>query len=94
MVAIQAHCKKHFDMTQRAVFDCMDKMQLLIKQAKPSNLPYIVDYPHNAESLPDAIKKHAYIEGVLLVKVDLPELEIILGENKMRGCPDEAKRTA
>ena len=46
-------------------------------------------YPCGAQELPNDIQHRAYGSGGLPVEVDIPELGIILGDNKMRGRKKE-----
>ena len=88
MVSILAHCEKNYAMSQKEVFNFMDRIKYIIKAKKKDKaLPYVEAYPHAADNLPDQIKNHAYPEGLPVV-VDIPELTNILGDSKMRGRQD------
>ena len=86
MVSILAFCENNFDMEQTGVHKLMDKMQSFIKgQPRHVDMPYLENYPCAAHELPKGIQDRAYPSGVLPIQVDIPELGIILGDNKMRG---------
>lgn len=71
------------DFTQLKVFDTMDELQTMVKSGKPSDVPYISEYPTSPSQLPD-IFNDVYVDGMPL-EVSIPELDIILGTSKMRG---------
>ena len=86
IVAILAYCENNWEMSQDDVHRLMDKTQAFIKgHTRHSDLPYLEAYPCAAVDLPKAIASRAYPSGELHVQVDIPELNIILGDNKMRG---------
>lgn len=90
MVSILAYCEKNYDMNQDEVHKLMDKIQSFIKgQARVTELPYLEHYPCSASGLPKEIQQRAYGSEGLPVEVDIPELGIILGDNKMRGRKKE-----
>ena len=85
MVSVLAYCEKNFDMAQDEVHKLMDKIQSMIKSMpKTAEIPYVVHYPPTAHALPNAIRDQAY-PGGLPVEVDIMELNMVLGDNKMRG---------
>lgn len=86
MVSIVAYCEKNYDMGQDEVHKLMDKIQGFIKGlSRVAEIPYIEHYPCSAQELPNSIKDRAYAPGELPVEVDISELNIVLGDNKMRG---------
>ena len=90
MVQIMAYTGHQYDMSQRDVWDKMDKLQDYIKGfTQASGTDYIENYPNDALLLPDAIRERAYPGDDLPVQVDIPELDSILGKSKMRGRPSD-----
>ncbi len=86
LVSILAYCEDNFDMTQDQVFGLMDKIQTFIKSSgRLASLPYIINYPPSAAELPAELQKNAYPDGQLPPIVSIPELDVILGESRMRG---------
>ena len=86
MVSIVAYCEKNYDMGQDEVHKLMDTIQGFIKGlSRVAEIPYIEHYPCSAQELPNSIKDRAYAPGELPVEVDISELNIVLGDNKMRG---------
>ena len=86
MVSILAYCEQNFDLSQEEVHRLMDKIQMFLKgQPRHADLPYIVHYPCEAQELPKSVKDRAYPSGDLPVTVDIPELNMVLGDAKMRG---------
>ena len=92
MVALLAWVEQCFDMPQPMVFDCMDKIQNYLKSmaSNTKQLPYIVDYPVNAEGLPES--HQAVYEGNLPPELDIPELSAILAGKLMRGRPQKTSK--
>ena len=92
MVSVLAYCEKNYDMSQEEVHKLMDKIQCFIKgYNRAFDLQYLEQYPCIAQDLPDTIKKNAFERDPgLPVEVDIPELDVILGDNKMRGRKRDA----
>ena len=90
MVALLAWSEQCFDMQQDEVFETMDKIQNFIKgmASNTKHLPYITDYPVNAEGLPES--HQAVYGGTLPPELDIPELSAILAGKLMRGRPQKA----
>ena len=90
MVSIVAYCEKNYDMSQDEVHKLMDKVQGFIKsQPRVVEFPYLEHYPCGAKDLPRSIKDRAYDPANLPVEVNIPELNMVLGDNKMRGRKKE-----
>jgi hypothetical protein len=88
MVAIIAYCENTYEMNQETVHSLMDKIQTFLKaQARVAGLPYLEHYPSSASQLPEDMQKKAYPNEELPVDINIPELAIILGDNKLRGRP-------
>ena len=90
MVALLAWSEQCFDMQQDEVFETMDKIQNFIKgmASNTKHLPYITEYPVNAEGLPES--HQAVYGGTLPPELDIPELSAILAGKLMRGRPQKA----
>ena len=85
LVSILAYAENNWDISQDEVHRLMDQMQDFIKRMPPiPKLPYLEHYPDNAQALPPAIQNSAYPSGMPPV-LDVPELNAILGDSKMRG---------
>lgn len=86
MVAFLAFCEDNWDMSQAETFKVMDMLQRFIKATPPnSKLSYLEVYPPTAALLPDDLKASAFKDGSLPPEQQIPELNTILGTNKMRG---------
>ena len=86
MVSVLAYCEDNFQMPQADVHQMMDKMQSFIKgHVRAPEYPYLEHHPCNAQGLPKVIQDKAYGSSDLPVEVEIPELNMVLGDNKMRG---------
>ena len=90
MVALLAWSEQCFDMSQEEVFETMDKIQNFVKgmASNTKHLPYLIDYPINAEGLPES--HQAVYGGSLPPELNIPELSAILAGKLMRGRPQKA----
>ena len=88
MTAIVAYAMNNYDMSQQDVFSIMDALQVAIKakasKPLPVALPHLVEFPSFASLLLDGMKAYVY-QGSVLVGVDVPDLDTILGGSRQRG---------
>ena len=87
MTAIVAFGENNYEFSQAEVYDTMDKIQIYIKSLTADDtMPYESQYPPTPSTLNPTITSKAY-KDILPSVVDIPELDSILGDNKMRGRP-------
>ena len=93
MVALVAWAEGSWGFSQEEVYSAMDRIQLYVKGVpRNKDLPYIEHYPVSASLLPDDVKKIAFPGGELPADLDLPDLDVILGGNRMRGREAKTKQ--
>ena len=84
-VAILNYYEAEYGMSEADVQACMDRVQQFVKQHKRrTDLPFIVDYPHSPEQLPQEVYTAIY-PAQKPVDQTIPELESILNTARMRG---------
>ena len=86
MVAILNYCENNWDMSQEDIHKDMGRLQTFIKaHPRHPNIPYLSVYPHSASDLSDEFKAVSFTDCRVPVDVDIPELDMILGDSRMRG---------
>ncbi len=87
MVSILAYAHKKENMDQDEYDNLKEQIRMAIKartsKAK-SDIPYLVHYPISASDLPPEVINHAYRNKGPPPTVEIPELDTMLGINKMR----------
>ena len=92
LVSILAFAEQNYDMSQEDVFAAMDKIQDFIKgYNQPPDAPYLETFGADANELPEVLKQRAYPDGKMPIQVTIPELDSVLGPNRMRGRQNVSK---
>ena len=86
MLSLVAYQSNLYALDQEDVWAHMKTLQTYLQSGSRAPVEFVVDYPPSAALLPPDIKAHAYgASGELPPELAIPELDTILGCNKMRG---------
>ena len=89
MVAVLAFCAGNHECSQEDVSETMRALQAQVKsragRGRAVQVPHLVHFPHSASGLAESTLSVAYGDEGRPVDVEFPELDTILGSNKMRS---------